>query len=210
MPLFSDLKAAYRFNRFNRFNRSLIGMGAKIGKDRKALSVKPYLEIEDSRTGESIYLSQPVIQRWFWYKGMISQLPYNLNYGVICCLNFLPQGIAIRMKKEHGYDAGYYLLDTIRRDKIQKIEQWAYNRLYGMSVSLLEWNSYFVIDGEIIFELRAYMGKNIGNMTVGFVFQNKKDAKKLVLPKWEGYMMEITEVPDFQEMYLATNGFPGV
>ena len=204
MPLISDLKVAYRFN------RSLIGKGAKIGKDRKALSVKPYLEIEDSRNDQVIYLPQPVIQRRFWYKaGDMPNFPYNLIRGTSYWHHFLPDGMILEAKKRYGLgDIDYCLMD-INSGERQEIKEWVYIKLYYIDSTYLEWNNFFVIDGDIIFELRAYTGKEAGNTIINFIFRNQDEAEKFTLPEWaRSYIQEITDNRYFKDAELAASGFP--
>lgn len=178
--------------------------------DGEELSAGSYLEIEDSQTDESIYLPQPVVRRWFWYKaGRMQRFPYNLNKGVSCRHHFLPDNMVIERKKPYGLDGTQRcLMDTESGDR-QEIEEWLYNKLYFWTGVHLEWNNFFVIDKDLIFELRAYTGRHCSNTIISFIFHNQEGAAKFILPEWaQHHVKEITNMPGFGEKELAVNGFP--
>jgi len=177
-------------------------------KKRSELSVAPYLEVEESQSGEILYLPQSIIQRRFWYKERIPQFPYNLNRGTSHEKYFLSDLLVAEMEKKYSFKADYYLAESSRR---QKIEEWAYRALTYLSRVHLEWNSFFVFDGDFIFELRAYTSNCHSNAVIHFIFHNKVEAEKFVLPEWaKSCIQETTDLSPFSERGLAENGFPDV
>ena len=182
----------------------------KPSEKEEILSVQPYLEIEDSRTGKTTYLQRPIIQRRFWYKEKIAGFPYVLSRGVSYERHFLPVGLIAEMKKPYGFHEPVYCLTDTNHERYQKVEKWVYYCLQFVAGGNLEWNSFFVIEVDLIFELRAYTGRNNGNTIISFIFHSQKEADEFVLPEWaKGYKLEITkDCYGLQDDALSANGFP--
>ncbi|MBU2264597.1 hypothetical protein KJ784_00215 [Patescibacteria group bacterium] len=193
----------------DRLAKEAIGRLAESGeKKEEVLAAGPYLEFEEAETGEILYCPSTVSLRRFWYRSKLQGFPHNLNHGVSWERGLIADNLAIEMKRVYGSGIiGYYLSNLA--SKRQELEAWAYGELLYWVRSRIEWNHFCVVHGSLIFELQAYIGDNSGNTIINFIFYNKADADKLVLPSWaEGFVKEITDDPAFSDKKLARNGFP--
>lgn len=124
-------------------------------------------------------------------------------------MSFLSSRIVLESEKKDGsnnFGPNYYLSSSSRR---QRIEPWLYDGLRLEKHHTLEWISFFVIDEDVILELRSYLGDCYRNTAIHFLFRNKTEAEKFLLPQWAkgSCIKETTGLPLFSERGLAESGF---
>lgn len=183
--------------------------GGSTSEKRRSLSVGPYLAVEEAQTGQVLYLPPSIVRRNFWHKEKFPGFPYNLNQGVSWARCFLADDLAIETERTYSSKIVKYYLIDLATGKKQELERWAHFKLIWLAHKSIGWNSFWVFDGGLIFELRAYTGMNSGEAVISFVFHSKEEAEKFVLPEWaRDCVKEITGLPGFSDMELAEKGFP--